>query len=156
MAGVRGAQPSNANTTQQWLWFNVSGAIGTVLFYLVYEALNHGITAYGVFEPTSAAPAAWFFGYMLSIVWQHALHRWLVFGSSGNYCRSLFYTYVSYGLSIFLSSLANRFMVQQLALPHRLAWVLSLLATGVINFFTLREAFAPSPDARAASQKRAI
>jgi hypothetical protein len=45
-------------------------------------------------------------------VWQHALHRWLVFGSDGNYWKSLLYTYACYSLSIVLSGVLNDALVE--------------------------------------------
>jgi len=96
------------------------------------------------------ATASWLSAYLLSIVWQHSLHRYLVFGATGNYWKTLMWTYVSYTLSLVLSSVLNYVLADQLSLNHRIAFVLTLLLTGILNFFTLKSAF-EAPAATAAS-----
>lgn len=64
-------------------------------------------------------------------VWQHALHRWMVFGSKSSYWTSLGMTYLCYSVSIVLSSLFTDILVQQLHIHHQVAWILTLVATGL-------------------------
>lgn len=51
---------------------------------------------------------------MVAPVWQHALHRLLVFGSDGHYWKSLAYTYACYSMSIVLSTILNDALVEYL------------------------------------------
>jgi len=132
------------NTTsesKQFLLFNISGGIGTFLFYCLYEFL---FSAFEGYVMDRRATIAWCVSYMCSIAWQHSLHRYIVFGSQGNFWKSLFWTYISYTLSLILSTVANDVLTMSLGVNHRVAWVLTLVATGVLNFFTLKNAFADS------------
>lgn len=91
------------------------------------------------------ATLAWTGSYLLSILWQHALHRYLVFGAASPYLSSLVWTYISYTLSIVLSSGLSLVFVSYLGVHHRISFVLTLVITGVLNFHTLKNAFeAPS------------
>jgi hypothetical protein len=112
--------------------FNVSGVIGTVLFYWFHAAM----LAHYPFEARKTT-VCWFVSYAASIVWQHALHRFIVFGTAAPYWRSLGRTYVCYSASLVLSSVANDVLVVVLGLGVQLGWVLSLVITGVLNYFTV-------------------
>ncbi len=68
--------------------------------------------------------------YAVSIIWQHALHRYLVFGAEGDYWYSLLMTYATYSTSLLLSTALNYGLVEYLRLSSSLAWVLSLASTG--------------------------
>lgn len=89
------------------IMFQISGIIGTALFYLAYEAIYAANQL-----DFHRAGVAWASAYALSILWQHALHRLLVFGPQGNYIRSLLYCYVCYAVSIVLSSVVMDFLVE--------------------------------------------
>lgn len=118
--------------------------LGTALFYVVYELVvgsprpSFGITWIDTLEWSSLA---WTISYLLSILWQHSLHRHLVFGSSSPYLSSLLWTYVSYTFSIVLSSIVNHGLVTFFSLHHRIAFTATLVITGFINFYTLKGAF---------------
>lgn len=120
------------NELKKAVLFNVSGLIGTGLFYALYEAL---------FSVYPSASNCWALSYMISIIWQHALHRYLVFGGSGNYWSTLLWSYVVYSASIILSTVCIQILVEYLSFGHQLAWIISLLFTGVINYFAVKMGF---------------
>jgi hypothetical protein len=76
---------------------------------------------------------------MLSIVWQHALHQYLVFGVSDDYWRSLAWTYVSYSASFLLSTVLNWVLVENMQMDTGLAWVVTLASTGGRLFSILNQ-----------------
>jgi len=98
-------------------------------------------TAHFLFSRASRSTLAWTVSYMISIAWQHSLHRWIVFGSRGDYWKSLIWTYASYTVSLIVSTLMNDVLTQTIKFPHQLAWVLTLGATGVLNYFAVRSSF---------------
>jgi len=116
--------------------FLLSGTIGTVLFYGFYEM----VYAFVPYEKNRAA-IAWTISYLCSIVWQHALHRYLVFGGRGSYWKTLFWTYVSYSLSIVLSHFLMAVLVDFLGIDYRLSWGGTLGVTGLLNYLMLKIAF---------------
>ena len=137
-----------ASTTKHVILFNISGLIGTGLFYLAYDQVFALI-------PEDLGPKratfAWCISYMMSIWWQHALHRYMVFGAEGPYWNSLIWTYVAYTLSLLLSTGGNFFLASVLGLNHQISFLVSLVGTGVLNYFTVSEAFkTPEKDAAAA------
>jgi len=96
--------------------------------------------------PWKKETVSWVISYLCSIVWQHYLHGVLVFGGaprflSFQYFKSLGKTYLAYSLSILLSSVINDFLVAWIGLEHTLAWVATVVATGILNYFTVKEAF---------------
>mmetsp|Transcript_18729 Transcript_18729/g.47626 ORF Transcript_18729/g.47626 Transcript_18729/m.47626 type:complete len:147 (+) Transcript_18729:85-525(+) len=137
-------KPTSSNETSLWEWalFMISGGVGTALFYVAYEALFQYVFA----ESSAPATYAWVFSYAASIWWQHALHRFLVFGASAPYWRSLFRMYLSYAASLLLSTGLNYCLVEMLHVDHGLAWVAGLLGTGGINYVVVKKfAMSESP-----------
>ena len=118
----------------QYFWFMLSGAIGDViqacLDFLVY-------TIYTM--EWERATVCWTVSYVCSIVFRHTIHRYIVFGEAeGTYCNSLGRTYMAYASSIVLSMLSNHFISDILRFSHREAWVITMLWTGIMNYFILR------------------
>lgn len=94
---------------------------------------------------TRRSTVAWTLSYLTSIAWQHSLHRVLVFGTGGSFWRSLVWTYVSYTAALILSTLMNDALTQYAGVAHRYAWGITLIATGVLNYYTVKSAFAEVP-----------
>jgi hypothetical protein len=85
------------------------------------------------------AMICWFGGFFLSIVVRHTFHRYLVFGAHvGGYFGSLFRMYLGYSISIILSTVFDYVMVDMMDLPHYIAWTVTLLWTGVLNYYMLK------------------
>lgn len=138
---------SSSSSLRSFLLFNFSGGLGTAIFYFLYDSMQSSIAA-SLAVPDSplhaysvySASIAWTVSYLISILFQHALHRWLVFGSGAPYCSSLVLTYIAYSLGIVLSSVLSTLFTVYLLIPHRLSFVLTLAATGIINYFTVSNA----------------
>lgn len=136
-----------SSSGSSFVLFTLSGLIGTGLFYVVYEAMqsafsqemNKPVSPLYPYREYSAA-LSWTLSYAMSIVWQHALHRYLVFGPVAAYWKSLFHTYISYTLGLVLSSLFSTLFTVYLHIPHQISFGLTLGVTGVINYFTVSEA----------------
>jgi putative flippase GtrA len=123
--------------------FNVSGGIGTAIFFGVYTIILQ-------YFPDRQA-LVWTLSYLLSIIWQHALHRFLVFGSDKPYFKvwpgleatnqqSLLGTYLAYSVGIVISHFLMEGL-QALETNPTVSWVIGLAFTGLINYFMVREAF---------------
>ena len=76
-------------------------------------------------------------------VWQHSLHRHLVFGTGGAYWKSLIATYVSYSASIVISS-GITYGLERIGVGEQASYFISTAATGVVNYFMLASAFEPA------------
>jgi hypothetical protein len=84
----------------------------------------------------------WTLGYILSIWVRHFSHRILVFGDyEGSYINSLMKTYLTYSSSIVISMIANHYLVSLLRLTHREAWIITMLWTGIYNYFLLKSSW---------------
>eukprot|EP00048_Salpingoeca_helianthica_P023093 m.22180 g.22180 ORF g.22180 m.22180 type:complete len:132 (-) comp8260_c0_seq1:22-417(-) len=117
----------------QYARFSVSGLIGTALFHLCNQML---LTA--CWLEHGCATASWVVSYLLSIIWQHALHQYFVFGFAKNYWESLLWAYVSYAGSLIISPAVHWVLVENLHMSNNVAFGLTLLATGPINYFSLK------------------
>lgn len=143
----KSASPSSGSAStgdsRRMFWFTVSGWIGTALFYVFYEWV-HALPVESrpsLLQQLEWSTVSWTGSYIISILWQHLLHRHLVFGTQASYWSSLFWTYVSYTLSIFLSSIINHVLVVYLNVYHRYSFNITLFITGIINYYTLKSAF---------------
>ncbi len=117
----------------QYLWYMLSGSFCD-LIQLFIDLLIH--ITFGI----ENASVCWILGFSLSILVRHSSHRYLVFGMYvGGYRNSLMRMYGGYSISIILSTIANYIMTEWYAVPHYVAWVFTLLWTGVVNYFILKK-----------------
>ena len=86
----------------------------------------------------------WTVSYILSIVLRHSSHRLIVFGEfEGSYFYSLSKTFGAYAASIILSVTTNHILSTYFAVAHRDAWILTMLWTGLFNYFMLKKTWKP-------------
>ncbi|KAG7345875.1 GtrA-like protein [Nitzschia inconspicua] len=123
---VLGLQPP------RYLCYMVSGMICDILQF----AIDFLLFLYVVPD----ASTCWALSFGLSIVFRHTTHRYLVFGDYvGGYWKSLGRMYAGYSIIIVLSTLFNIFMTKYIQVPHAYAWIITLLWTGIVNYFILKK-----------------
>ena len=139
-----------------YFWFVLSGSLCDV-----FQAfIDYGIYKLYPFE-WEKTTVCWTASYTASVWLRHYSHRLLVFGEyEGTYSSSLGRTYLTYASSIVMSMLSNHVFVNFLNLKHVEAWIITMLWTGVYNYFMLKaswkkpavpEAVVPEPAAAAAA-----
>jgi putative flippase GtrA len=117
-----------------YCWFVLSGGMCDI----VQAFIDYGIYLLYVFE-WERATVCWTLSYTISIIIRHFSHRLLVFGEfEGTYCSSLTRTYMTYSSSIVISMLTNHLIVSFLNYSHRTAWIITMLWTGIYNYFMLK------------------
>jgi hypothetical protein len=117
----------------RYLWYMLSGAMCDV-FQLAVDISLH-LTLF-----TDNAALCWMFSFMISIVMRHTSHRYLVFGMYvPNYWQSLGRMYAGYSFSIVLSTLFNYLITRKGGVAHYVAYVFTLLWTGLANYFILKK-----------------
>lgn len=120
-----------------YFWFVVSGALCDVL----QAFIDYGISIVYV-STWEKATICWTLSYILSIWVRHYSHKLLVFGDyEGTYCSSLTRTYMTYSSSIILSMVTNRLLVTVFFLTHQQAWFVTMLWTGIYNYFMLKSSW---------------
>lgn len=125
-----------------YFWFVLSGGICDIFQALIDYMIS--IIYVSTWERTTVC---WTLSYIISIWIRHYSHRLLVFGEyEGTYCSSLSRTYLTYSSSIIISMFSNHFIVNYLLLSHRTAWVVTMLWTGIFNYFMLKSSWRSSPD----------
>jgi putative flippase GtrA len=125
----------------QYLWFMLSGALCDV----VQALIDYCIYLLYTME-WERATVCWTASYTLSIIVRHSSHRLLVFGDyEGSYCMSLARTYLTYSSSIMISMITNHLLVAFLELTHQQAWIITMIWTGVYNYFMLRASWRQTP-----------
>jgi len=137
-SGLRG--PACAETVlvlgvkpPRYLWYMLSGSGCDVLQFATLYILHHFV----VQDPS----VCWCLGFLLSIPCRHTSHRYLVFGDYvGGYWRSLARMYAGYSVIIVLSTLFNLLVSWWLqgVFAAPVLWLLTMLWTGVANYFILK------------------
>ncbi|RYH23717.1 hypothetical protein EON65_17495 [archaeon] len=125
----------------QYFWFVISGALCDTF----QACVDYLISLIYVFE-WEKVTVCWTLSYILSICVRHTSHRFIVFGEyEGTYCSSLMRTYLAYSSSILISMVTNHLLVNMVQLGHKEAWLLTMLWTGLFNYFALKASWR-SPD----------
>mmetsp|Transcript_16068 Transcript_16068/g.40278 ORF Transcript_16068/g.40278 Transcript_16068/m.40278 type:complete len:234 (-) Transcript_16068:405-1106(-) len=115
----------------RYLCYMVSGSGCDIIQFVLY------VLAYKQFEDASLAWALSFGG---SIVFRHTTHRYLVFGDYvGGYWASLRRMYAGYSIIIVLSTIFSYVVTKFFDLPHFVVFILTLLWTGIVNYFILKK-----------------
>ena len=118
----------------QYFFFLISGALCDVVQWFI----DYGIYITYPFE-WEKSTVCWTVSYTASIAVRHYSHTLLVFGQyEGTYCSSLSRTYLTYSTSIVLSMVSNHFIVAFLNLGHLYAWLITMIWTGILNYFLLK------------------
>ncbi|KAF0980885.1 hypothetical protein FDP41_012673 [Naegleria fowleri] len=131
---------SSPTETRRILLFQLSSLIGTFIFFVIYEILFLSIFEKSTYDDSIKSSLCWLLSYALSIWAQYELHCRIVFGkrtNSSEYWQTLSRTYIVYGISMFASTILNYLLVAQLALNHNLVWFVTLVAVGVLNYFSV-------------------
>ena len=115
----------------RYLWYMLSGAMCDIL-QLCMDVLLH--------THIEDASLCWAITFFLSVVFRHTSHRYLVFGDYvGGYAASLTRMYAGYSVIIVLSTFFNILMTRVATFSHYVAWILTLLWTGIANYFILKK-----------------
>ncbi len=113
--------------------FVISGGLGTLGGLGVYE-LTYALIGDRQYRATTA----WIIAYVIGIFVQHALHRWITFGTEAPYWRTLRRTYVVYPIVLAISSGFNYLLTGPLDWNHRLAWLATTALSAVLSFGGLK------------------
>jgi putative flippase GtrA len=115
----------------RYLFYMVSGFVCDIIQFVVDAILYKQVT--------HDASTCWALSFTISIFFRHTTHSYLVFGPYvGGYWYSLARMYAGYSIIIVISTLFNIVMTKYLILPHIVAWVITLLWTGIVNYFILK------------------
>jgi hypothetical protein len=123
-----------AGSIRPWpyLCYMLSGMICDIFMLLFDVFLHFGL---GLTNATTC----WLLGFGLSIVPRHAALKYMCFGRYiGGYYYSLARMYAGMSASIALSTVGNYYMTQRWGVPHYVAWLATLIWTGVVNYFVLK------------------
>ena len=124
-------------STREKLMFVLSSTLGTILFLFLFESFMI-VNTYDLEDGSHGAfTLSYLLAYVISIAWQHALHRLLVFQSQ-SYCLSLLHTYLSYSFSLVMMALLGTFLIGQLHISARLVACVTLPLSAVANYYLLR------------------
>jgi hypothetical protein len=124
---IAGAKPP------RYLWYMLSGACCDVIQFAIDVILH-------VIFDIQDASMCWALGFGFSIVFRHSFHRYLVFGDYvGGYWASLGRMYAAYSVILVLSTAFNMFMTKVVETSHYTTWILTLLWTGIANYFILKK-----------------
>lgn len=141
---IAGIQPP------RYLWYMISGFLCDILQFTFDFFLYHAFKV-------NDASLCWALSFFISIVFRHTSHRYLVFGDYiGGYWASLIRMYAGYSIIIVLSTIFNALVTKVWHISHGIAWVSTLLWTGIANYFILKKiwSFGGSSSGTPVSQNR--
>lgn len=134
-----GTQPACETVTvfgihpPRYLCYMLSGFLCDLIQFLIDLFLH-------VVLMLNDASLCWALGFGFSVYFRHTSHRYLVFGDYvGGYWQSLGRMYAAYSIIIVISTIFNIIMTRYAQLPHYVAWVITLLWTGIVNYFILKK-----------------
>ena len=111
----------------------LTAIIGALIGFITYEIIYY-------FNPISPkASSSWFLSFIIGVVRQHGLHRWLTFSHKTSYWKSLYRAYVMYSGSLLITSGFNWVLTEVVLLNHRIAWGCCLLMTALISLIFLKK-----------------
>jgi hypothetical protein len=119
----------------RYCFYMLSGALCDMMQFGVDSTLHH---MHIIVDDSTC----WAVGFFVSIAFRHTSHRYLVFGNYvGGYYRSLGRMYAAYSIIILLSTLFHILVTKGVvaSFSHTSAWFLTLLWTGVANYFILKK-----------------
>lgn len=124
-----------------YFWFVVSGSLCDAIQFFI----DYGISTIYTYE-WERSTICWTLSYTASVGIRHYSHKQLVFGDyDGTYCTSLSRTYLTYSSSIILSLITNHIITTYLQLSHLHAWIITMLWTGIYNYFMLKASWKSKP-----------
>jgi len=116
----------------RYLCFMVSGIVCDVVQFILYILLYYWLI--------KDASLCWMLSFFASVIFRHTSHRYLVFGDYvGGYYSSLGKMYIGYSIIIVLSTIFNLVMTKFVKVQHMIAWFITLLWTGIVNYFILKK-----------------
>jgi len=127
---------------QQQILFSISTLLGTVVFYFIFECVHFFIKLQIFIFPRISAPSyafgiAYGLSYLISVVYQHALNRYLVFTPTDTFCESLLQTYVVYGVSLVGTSIIGSVIISLTGIQPELVLTITLPLSGLSNYLLL-------------------
>lgn len=115
----------------RYICYMISGSGCDIIQFLFYVLF---------YRQVNDASMCWALSFGSTIVFRHTTHRYLVFGDYvGGYWRSLGRMYAGYSIIIVLSTLFNIVITKKMDMPHVLAWIITMLWTGIVNYFILKK-----------------
>jgi putative flippase GtrA len=115
------------------LRFILSGVLGILAGFGLY-GLAYELNPMTRYRATSSYIAS----YLVGIVVQHALHRWITFGTEVPYMRSLRRTFIVYPVVLVITSGINLAIVRGLQWHHLTAFWITVGFSGLLSFVGLR------------------
>ncbi len=115
--------------TARMITVAILGALIGLLTYEIVYFLNP-------FEPR--APSSWLLSFAIAVPRQYSLHRWLTFESEVPYVAHLGRAYLLYSTIALLTTGLDWLLVEHFGVAHRLAWLVCVSTTGLINLFALK------------------
>lgn len=122
--------------------FLLSTFLGTILFFIVFELL-YVVNSYNLENSDNAFTLSYTGAYFISVIWQHALNRYLVFKEMEKnvpYCFSLMQAYVIYSCSLISVSLLGLILFRFITNHHIVACI-TLPASGIFNYYSFNYCF---------------
>jgi len=122
---------SDFSRVKRYLFF---GTVGNIIGWIIYNVIFFS-------NPFAwnKATTSWLLSYLIGVAQQHEMHRrWTFSESKQKYLDSLKNSYLAYSLGLIVSTIANYYFVYDLEIGLQVSWLLSVIASVVVNYFALK------------------
>mgnify|MGYP001260358668 CR=1 FL=1 len=122
---------SDFSRVKRYLFF---GTVGNILGWIIYNVIFFS-------NPFSwnKATTTWLLSYLIGVAQQHEMHRrWTFSETKQDYLDSLKNSYLAYSLGLIVSTIANYHFVYNMEIGLQVSWLLSVIASIVVNYFALK------------------
>jgi len=110
----------------------IVAALGALIGLVTYQLI------YWVNPLQPRATTSWLAAFIVGVPRQYSLHRALTFASTAPFAPRLARAYGLYTCVAVVTTSLNWLLVERLAVPHHLAWLVCITTTGLINLFALK------------------
>jgi hypothetical protein len=110
-----------------------TAVFGASVGWVTYEAIYY-VNPMTTYKST----VSWLVGFIVGVVRQHGLHRWMTFPYGTPYWNSLGKAYLLYSTSALVGSVTIFHLTENLGMHHRTAWLICLGITALTSILCLR------------------
>lgn len=110
----------------------LTAILGASFGYITYEII------YSINPIIPKASSSWCIAFIIDVLRQHTLHRWLTFSHKTPYWKSLGRAYLMYSGALLITSGLNWLLTEVVLLNHRIAWGCCLILKALISLIFLK------------------
>lgn len=111
----------------------LTAIIGASIGFVTYKII------YFINPIKPRASSSWVIAFLIDVLRQHALHRWLTFDIKTHYWKSLLRAYVMYLGALITTTGLNWVLTNKMLMNHQFVWLICILLKASISLIFLKK-----------------